>query len=311
MLHIIRTFAFTVLLLPIYCKAQPALLLEEAYSIEGPAGLEPSGLALCDDRLLFVSDDHDDTIFELSPGTGSIATAKPYRQIENIPPPPQQTFPLSLRLKRFIAELAGFTGGMDWEGITCDATGNLYLASEYYFAVLAVDPDNNLRWLGEDVYAFGREHGLFGTMNAYLEGVALQRGELLLAVEREPRALIRMQDGQPVQVRLPANAGIDADGLSYDYTGLAVWNERLFVLSRNHYDVCELDSVDLSELRCANYRDVERSVAYGYETGPYGLGEGLSVTDEAIWIVLDNNRQARLNNAEDNRPQLYRLQNPF
>ena len=294
-----------------YCNAQPALTLETAYAIEGPSGLEPSGLAVCNNRLLFVSDDHDDHVFELSPGLDNVATAVTYRLLDNIPSPPTQRFPLSLRAKRFTAELLGLTGGMDWEGIACDANGTLYLASEYYFAVLAVDSNNNLRWLGEDVYAFGRDRKLFGTMNAYIEGIALHRDELLLAVEREPRALIRLQGSTPVDILRPAQAGSDEDGLSYDYTGLAVWNNRVFVLSRNHYQVCELDADDLTELDCRSYREVERSGTYGYDTGPYGLGEGLEITNDAIWIVVDNNGQSRLSDVKDKRPQLFRFTNPF
>ncbi len=311
MSHIGRMFAVTVLSLSVYCQAQSALVLESAYAIEGAAGLEPSGLAYCDDRLLLVSDDHDDVVFELSPGTEGIATATPYRVIENIPLPPRQQFPLLLRIKRLAAELFGLTGGMDWEGIACDDDGTLYLASEYYFAVLTVGPGNNLWWQGEDVYASGRERGLFGTMNAYIEGITLHRNELLLAVEREPRALIRMQGGTPVEILVPAQAGLAEDGLSYDYTGLAVWKNRVFVLNRNHYKVCELGADDLTGRDCRSYRDVERSGAYGYDTGPYGLGEGLMVTDEAIWIVLDNNGQSRLSDADDKRPQLFRFANPF
>src|SRR5690606_22110064 len=143
-------------------------------------------------------------------------------------------------------------------------------------------------WLGRDLFAFGREHGLFGAMNAYFEGVTLHRDELLLAVERDPRALIRLQAGEPLQLATPVQAGFDEAGLSYDYTGLAVWNSRLFALSRNHYEACELDADDFTELGCKSYRDVERSEAYGYDTGPYGLGEGLAITDDAIWIVVDN-----------------------
>lgn len=311
MFSVFRTLAATALLFSVYASAEPAHSLEGAYAVEGPPALEPSGLVLCDGRLLFVSDNHDDTVFELLLSGDAIASAVPYRRIENIPPPPQQAFTWSLRLKRFMAELVGLSGGMDWEGITCDATGTLYLASEYYFAVLAIDPENNLRWLGSDLYAFGRERGLFETMNAYLEGITLHQDEWVLAVEREPRALIQMLSGEPVAASQPTRAGVDGEGLSYDYTGLTVWENRLFVLSRNHYDVCELDPLDFKELACFNYRDVERSAAYGYDTGPYGLGEGLSITDEAIWILLDNNGQFRLNNAKDGRPQLFRFDNPF
>lgn len=291
---------------------QTPLVLQDAYIFSGPLGLEPSGLAACNGRLLFVSDKHEDTIFELkTPEGGGVVAPTPFLKLKDIPEPPPQDYPVSANMKRFIAELLGLAGGMDWEGIACDSDGNMYLASEYNFSVLKVSPAGVMEWVVDGLYAFGVKEGLFGVDNAFLEGIEIREGEIVVAVERDPRALIKVQDQEPVDVHHPVSAGKDGDGLSFDFTGLSVWNGRLFALGRNHYEVCELEWENFTVQHCATYRHVERSGEYGYQTGPYGLAEGLSVNDDSVWVILDNNGDARLAQPEDVRAQAFRFANPF
>ncbi|MBD3288517.1 hypothetical protein GF337_06895, partial [candidate division KSB1 bacterium] len=68
-----RFYVVLLLLLPplLVCQKSepvakiPTLKLVQAYPVEGPPNIQPSGLTIWQDTLVTVSDKHDDTIFKI------------------------------------------------------------------------------------------------------------------------------------------------------------------------------------------------------------------------------------------------------
>lgn len=287
------------------------LKLESAYVVNGIDDLQPSGMAYCQGKLLFVSDKHDHEIYELLPDEDGIATARKFMDVNNIPEPPQQSFPFWTNVKRFFAELFGISGGGDWEGLACNDRGDYYLASEYYFSVLKIEADGTKSWIGSDLYNVGYDAGLFQKDNAYFEGISLKgENEIILAAEREPRGFLVISEGGDVKTYVQPGSVISDEGLPLDFTGLDMRGPRLFALERNHYKVCELEA-DYSEKECYSYRKIALSDEWGYSTGKYGLAEGLAINSDSIWIIVDNNGDERRQGTNDSRSTLMKFNNPF
>ena len=287
------------------------LIPTDAFLINGVDGLQPSGLAWCDNRLLFISDKHDSTIFELALKDDHQTDALPYLTLNEIPEPPDYDYPFTYSIKRTLHEWLGFGGGMDWEAIACNDKGELFLASEYYFSVLKVNKEGQAQWIIKDLYPLGNKAGVFTTNNAHIEGLTLNDKGMYLAVEREPRALVFYPKDSQSKPGISLQGHESAQGLSLDFSGLDWVNGKLLTLERNHYQVCEREVPSYAVIRCYGYRAVERSQKWGYETGIYGLAEGLVVAGEVLWIIIDNNGDYRLGNEEDNRPMLMKFENPF
>ena len=294
-----------------------ALPLERVYTVEataqaGATALEPSGLALCDGRLLMVSDDHADWVFELrlrnevTDGEVGRAEAEPYADLSSAPLPPRRGWTDWLR----------HLAGPDWEGIDCDA-GALWLASEAANAVLKVELPSSFTWHFPELQAAVRAEGLLQTRNAGLEGLGYDARSRtgaprwLLAAERQPRGLIAIDSDTAMRAVVPPASGILPEGLVDDYTGIAHWRGRWFALERNARRVCELTE-QLATRECRSFGDTLEAQAWAYTTGePYGLAEGLAMDDRAVWVVVDNNGQPRAGDEADRRPLLFRFANTF
>ncbi len=276
------------------------LKLQQGLSLIGVTGLQPSGLGRCEGELVFVSDKHDDRIFrivlEQADKQQQTVPVTTYRELSKIPPPPTTKFSFWRQIKRTLVEAMGFAGGYDWEGITCDALGNAYLVSEYYFAVLKVSPEGRGQWITPSLHEQGVKAGAFQRDNAYLEGIVLWDEGLWLAVEREPRGLIQVPDANTAHFSIQAGPVLSDQGLPWDYTGLSVWQNQLYVLERNHHRVCVWRPVAQAApdemSRC--YSFAYQHAQWGFESGPYGTAEGLLVEDQALWVITDNNGKPRL-----------------
>jgi hypothetical protein len=288
---------------------EPMLEFEAGYVVNGQSELQPSGLAVCDGKMVFVSDKHENEIYQLTLDQEGVATAETWKTIADIPEPPKQKFEWWMEIKRFLAELFGFSGGADWEGIACDDKGNVFLASEYYFSVLKIDASGKKEWLVDNLYKKGYEEGLFQKDNAYVEGVTANDGGLLLAAEREPRGFVSVNDGSMTFYVQPGPQ-LSAESLPYDFTGLDIYHQKIIVLERNHYKVCEI-SKEYGENMCYTFKDIAMSVEWGYKTGKYGLAEGLAVVGDSLWIIVDNNGDTRKANPDDTRSTILKFKNPF
>ena len=289
--------------------ASPAiveLVLTAALPIEIEGDFQPSALLLHEGQLLTVSDKHDDTIFAIERGA-STATLRPFIRFE----PPTREAP-----------------SLDWEGLSAAPGGGWWLASESRSSVLLVEPGDagsgaggtrtgRARWLMPSLQAVGAAKGCFYVPNAGFEGVVfLPPDRLVLAIEREPRALLDLGVGEApaaanVQL-MPASVYPAEPGRHEDFTDLAHSRGQLYALVRNAHLVVRLEreAGGWREGRAFSFRDAENDPRYRYADRKYGMAEGLALSEREVFIVLDNNGQAREGDGGDRRPLLFVFERP-
>jgi uncharacterized protein YjiK len=274
--------------------AVPAeLVLERALAIDGPADLEPSGLVSVDGKLFAVSDKHDDTLFELELAADR-ARAIPALRFEA---------PRGARL--------------DLEGLARDADGAFLLASEGRYQILRVTPAGKAEPVCTSLEAFGESVGLFARFNAGIEGVVrLPDGGLLVAAEREPRGLIELPgpgvlDGARAWPmpgsRCPAGAA-----RGNDFSDLAILAGDVYALARNAHLVVRLERAANRWLERGawSYALTENDPRYAYRDRTFGIAEGLALDADRVFLVTDNNQQARAQDSADRRAQLFVFRRP-
>src|SRR5581483_5240016 len=127
----------------------------------------------------------------------------------------------------------------------------------------------------------GRRAGLFATPGAGIEGVALLGERLIVAAERQPRGLMvaRSADGPARALRLDETRLRLPPARVPDFADLCAEGGRLFALARNAEGPA--------------WSFAETSAAYPYHDRRYGLGEGLALDRDHVYVVLDNNGDAR------------------
>lgn len=187
---------------------------------------------------------------------------------------------------------------IDFEGISeCD--GSFYLINERVRHVIKVD-EHNFSKLNIDF----PEDVLSGPKNAGFEGIGIDCPHkiLFIAKERNPRFLVKI-DMNTLKVilykdiSLSNRAGqkiinsISGDGLltiSPDFSGLAFYNENLYVIERNTYEIAKINPDTLKVLSRVSFFF---SLKNAYDTlEPFGLAEALFITPKNIIIGTDNNK---------------------
>ena len=172
------------------------------------------------------------------------------------------------------------------------------------------------QWVTASLRQKGQAGGLFQVDGAYFEGLTrLPTGGSLLAAERQPRGLMELGgDHAAASARvwaMPASAYPLPWGRNSDFTDLTLADGQVFVLVRNAHLVVNLrfDGV-WREARAFSYAAAENDARFAYVDRVYGLGEGLAITEHEIFVVLDNNGQARVADAADRRPILFVFDRP-
>lgn len=297
--------------------ASPPLELLAEYPVEGMVGGNLSGLARCGDSWWAVSDREDERIYRL------VAEDNEWRAVAeefSAPSPPDAGLPSFLVLA---AKARGIlTGQLDLEGISCDDSGNRYLVSESYAAVLKLAVDGSSTWLDlpSSMVAAAREAGLLQRVNALYEGVAVSADgtRLWLAAERQGRGILRVDldgDGscaagcillaEDKLIRPPPALGPDTRPA--DFSALALYGDRLFTLERLAHRVCRRDPDSGALERCWSYADAALAESRRYES-PYGLAEALWLDDSGVWIGVDNNDLVRVDG--EARPTVWHFAAP-
>lgn len=271
-----------------------------ALPLDAPETFEPSGLWVEQGRLLVISDKHDASIYELSLESDR-AAARPFVRVERPVDAPDY---------------------LDWEGVSGDGAGGLLLVSESAYRVARVELAGTgnaaaplaPRWVTPELRAIGEAAGCFGAANAGFEGVArLDADQLLLAIERGPRGLMQVAvDGSGHARAMPGSIYAVPRGRPPDFTDLAVDAGQLYALARNAHLVVRLDRREGSwvEGQGLSYALAENDPRYVYADATFGLGEGLALTADRIFVVLDNNGQARVSAPADIRPLLFVFRRP-
>lgn len=280
----------------------PELELLAALPIEAPESFQPSGLWFEQGRLLVVSDKHEDTVYELGL-EAERAVARPFLQFERLP---------------------DVADHLDWEGVSGDGAGGLLLVSESAYRVARIEvargvgpPASTARWITPSLHAAGEAAGCFQAPNAGFEGLArLDTGELLLAIERRPRGLmdVSVDSGEPVgrtQAMLDSIYPV-RPGRVPDFADLTVAESNVYALMRNGHLVVRLErrAGAWVEERAVSYAAAENDARFIYADDEFGLGEGLALTADRIFVVLDNNGQARVSAPKDSRPLLFVFRRP-
>ncbi|MXY97601.1 MAG: esterase-like activity of phytase family protein [Gemmatimonadetes bacterium] len=258
--------------------------------VEGPESNQPSGLFIHNDTLYTVSDKHDDTIFRIELREDA-AVFVPHIRFEA--PKPFGVFRLDL------------------EGITRDDDGTFYLASEGAFAILKVDADGKqASWVTTSLRKVGASAGLFQTRGGYLEGITLMsRDRFLVTAEREPSGLIEV-DMAPVQ-RIVEIAN---HGSKDSYTGLHREVENVYILQRSTATIRKtIRYLDVdSPSTIWSFTHIVNDPEYLYQHEQFGAktAEGLAMDRDRVYVILDNNNDARRMYPTDHRPLLLIMKRP-
>jgi Esterase-like activity of phytase len=213
------------------------------------------------------------------------------------------------------AHLAPFAGAKvgrwDCEGIARDDLGRLYLCEEANRWILRWDQSaQSVEPLAID-WSPAKPYFTTSDINASFEGVAIGRGKLYVANERQRGRIIvvdlaTLQVERHFQVSYRASRAFDTH-----YSDLCWHNDTLWVLLRESSALLQLDPLKETVLAEFSFRDLERRKEVIY-TGKYptGIMEGLAVDDEFIWLVTDNNGEARWSAPGDTRPTLFKCRRP-
>ena len=284
--------------------------LLQAWWIDGSEGLDISGLSFCEGELLAVADKVSERVYRLAPAAGASSVALESRADFYRPPLPDDQ-PISVKARAM--HFASTPLSMDFEGITCDGR-DIYLLSERHNRIARLDPIGGKgEWISVRWSESARQQGYLQLFNAESEGLVRIGEDFWVALERDPRGLLKIESGDQVGQRfypVPPVAGLDFRGRSEDLTGLAYYDGALFTLERNAFAVCRRSLETLEAEWCIQYRDIEEGPEYVYRKTAFGKGEGLAVNERGIFVVLDNNSVTRVAAPDDSRGLLMLLAFP-
>lgn len=290
------------------------LALEQYWALSGIKNLQPSGLSVCGSELVMVSDRHNLTVFSI-PHSNTVSTqVKIFKSIT-----PFSALPDHTRWQEHLVDwgLSWTNKRFDWEGIHCNVDGSLYLASESLSAVANIKHNGSASWVTPSFFTELKDQGFVAKLNTGFEGITAHSGSLLIALEREPRGLIKTnQHATPPTIGKISkinNEGV-VTPLTADFTGLwlehnAKQQPKIYTLERNYFRVCRRTYESWTIEACWSYRLTEKAPQFRFENDRYGLAEGIARSGEYIYIVLDNNGEARQQSG-DIRPLLFKFKRP-
>jgi hypothetical protein len=304
---------------PVFATSSPELKLLSEHPVDDMVGGNLSGLASCNGVLWTVSD-RDDSILYSIDTTQTVWKAK--QTVLDVPPVPDSGLSTTMRsLAKASALIRG--GNLDFEGVTCDAAGNLYMVSEAYASVLKVPVDGAPVWLDlpTKVVQQAQAAGMLTHFNAIFEGIAINAAgdRLWLAAERDKRGLLvvhqdkgawdcdgscilRVESGNDV---LPPQVG--GQSLPKDFADISLYKGKMFALERAAYRICRRSlETGLTEA-CWSFSKEALLPDRLYDQ-KFGLTEALVVDETGAWVGVDNNFGARADG--EKRPIVWRFAAP-
>ena len=157
-----------------------------------------------------------------------------------------------------------------------ERSSSIYLYKDGKWSEFLINSEEHVR----DLRIKGKNNGL--------EGIALDCANnfLYLAKERQPRYLLKisLEDGTVIKkFNIP-----ETD--SNDYADLSIENGFMYVLERNAYLISKVDLNSLEVVSKFSFRNIcSEQGDKLYEPAKYGMAEALLITEDEIWIGLDNN----------------------
>ncbi len=152
--------------------------------------------------------------------------------------------------------------------------------------------------------------------NAGYEGIAVDCDELklYLAKEREPRIIYKVDLNKgDIEDQFNVN---DLEEL--DYSDIKVENGYLYILERHGNFISKVDLISKKLVARVSYDDVVYSKEGRlYEPAMYGMAEALVLTENEIWIGIDNNGLNASDygkkqfNIKGNQPSILRFKRPI
>ncbi len=183
----------------------------------------------------------------------------------------------------------------DLEGITfCQET--FYLVNEQVRHILKVEKNklSRLELNFEQIFKKNNFPLEKISTNAGFEGIVAdcKNQKLYIAQERSPRAIIQvnLKTSKVEDMFLIDNSNTKHG--SQDFADLYYEKDHLYLLKRNTHQITKYNLKTKKEVKTFNFGNTKgihlREI---YETGePYGLAEGLAVTEDRIYIGIDNNK---------------------
>ena len=279
------------------------LMLLDTLVLNHNSPLQPSGLSVCQDRLVMISDNRDFSIYALHPSNRKNPLSL-FRKITINSP----SLPSSLPWKNTLQTKLGMMLSpktYDWEAITCDREGNIYLASEAFFNIAKIDKSGNAQWLMHNLYERGAKEGFFSVYNGGIEGLTWSDiGTLHIAAERSKRGIIKAQiragKWEVTQTDLiPDSRFFGYPERAQDLAGLWQDGDYIFTLERNNFLVCRRKLIDMLVETCWSYSHIENSPQFRYKDSQFGIAEGLARQGDKLYIIVDNNEKARVRSNTD------------
>ena len=197
----------------------------------------------------------------------------------------------------------------DTEGIAQDPQGRYYICEERHRLIYRCDPRVGRTEILPIDWTPVKEYFTPLDSNASFEGIAIGRGNLYVANERNSPLIIVVD---LASLRIKDHFMVDPSKASFlgtHYSDLCWFEDRLWVLCRQHRVILQVDPARHRVLAEYDFGNLEESL--GYRTGlPVGIMEGLAVDRESFWLVTDNNGDPRGRTGHDIRPTLVRCARP-
>jgi uncharacterized protein YjiK len=277
-------------------RKQITLSADATWQLEAPRKerFDASGLAFWKGKLLTVSD-RDSELYEIVLATNHTA------QLKATP-----FFSHALVARAAIKPEPRY----DAEGISADSDGNVFLSEESQRAIFRSSPDGKkverlrIDWSPVTKF-FGRDP------NASFEGLAVGPAKIYVANERDAARIIVVDRAS---LKVEDSFFVDSPNFAFGgphYSDLSSWQDRLYVLDRNHRCVFEVDPKAKRVVAEYSFAQMELAEDAAYRTAyPTGTMEGLAVDENYFWLITDNNGFGRIKFPRDARPTLFRCPRP-
>lgn len=206
----------------------------------------------------------------------------------------------------------GLVAPLDLEGLDF-CNGNFYLINELGNQVYTLGINGEMRLLSIH-YAQKNIDPETWNENAGYEGIAVNCKDsiLYLAKERDPRFLLEVDMKYGViesQFNIPEDESNDFADMKYE-------NGYLYLLERGGSHISKVDANTKALITKVSYNRTSARPGKLYEPTKYGMAEALLLTEDEIWIGIDNNGLKASKTAEDrfgitgNQPSILRFKRP-